>query len=108
MPCRLAPEHKFPAGHEDGYAAAKWAHDNASTFGGDASQLAIGGDSAGASIAAAVCHMARRRGGPKIVLQVLIYPTLQPTAHYSKLLPSYIGGPPVNHMRLHACWQLDE
>lgn len=83
MFCRLAPENKFPAGHRDGYAATKWAYDNASTFGGDASKLAVGGDSAGGSIAAAICHVACDMGGPKIALQVLMYPMMQPPAHYS-------------------------
>ena len=82
---RLAPEHKFPAGHCDGYAATQWARDNASDFGGDASLIAVAGDSAGGHVAAAICHMARNMGGPKIALQVLMYPMMQPTALYSKL-----------------------
>ena len=80
--CRLAPEHKFPAGHLDCYAAASWAYTNAPSFGGDPAQLAVGGDSAGGGLAAAVCMMARDMKGPKIALQVLLYPMVQPTAHY--------------------------
>ena len=80
--CRLAPEHKFPAGHLDCYAATSWAYTNAPSFGGDPDQLAVGGDSAGGGLAAAVCMMARDMKGPKIALQVLLYPMVQPTAHY--------------------------
>jgi acetyl esterase len=71
---RLAPEHKFPAGPEDCYAAAKWVSDNAVALGCDASRIAVGGTSAGANLAAAVALMARDRGTPKIAYQLLVYP----------------------------------
>ena len=85
--CRLAPEHKFPAGHLDCYAATSWAYTNAPSFGGDPAQLAVGGDSAGGGLAAAVCMMARDMKGPNIALQVLLYPMMQPTAHYGDFSP---------------------
>ncbi len=88
---RLAPEHKFPAGHLDCYAATKWAFDNASAIGGDQTQVAVGGDSAGGSIAAAVCHLARDMKGPKLAMQVLLYPMTQPTAHYGKPFVTIVG-----------------
>jgi len=71
---RLAPEHKFPAGLEDCFAAVSWLAQQAPTLGLDAHRLALGGDSAGANLAAATPQLIRDRGGPTIAYQVLIYP----------------------------------
>lgn len=71
---RLAPETKFPGPADDCWAAMTWAVENASSLNGDASRLAVGGDSAGGNLAAAMSLMAADRGGPAIALQVLIYP----------------------------------
>jgi acetyl esterase len=71
---RLAPEHKFPAGPEDCYAATQWASKNAASLGSDADHVAVGGDSAGGNLAATIALMARDRGGPRIRHQMLIYP----------------------------------
>lgn len=82
---RLAPEHKFPAAAEDCYAATKWAVDNAASLNADASRVAVGGDSAGGNLSAVVTLMARDRGGPPLVHQLLIYPV----TNHSYKTPSY-------------------
>jgi acetyl esterase/lipase len=71
---RLAPEHPFPASGEDAYAATRWVAANAAVIGGDAKRIAVGGDSAGGNLAAVVSLMARDRGGPRLVFQLLVYP----------------------------------
>jgi acetyl esterase/lipase len=71
---RLAPEHRFPSAAEDCYAATRWVADNAQAIGGDATRVAVGGDSAGGNLAAVVALMARDRGGPPLVHQLLVYP----------------------------------
>lgn len=73
---RLAPEHKFPAPLEDAYAATKWVAEHGSTIGVDPTRIAVGGDSAGGNLAAAVSLMAKDNGGPQISLQLLVYPNL--------------------------------
>jgi len=73
---RLAPEHPFPAGLEDAYAAYLWAADpeNAQEVRGNIQQFIVGGDSAGGNLAAALSLKARDENGPAIAQQVLIYP----------------------------------
>jgi len=73
---RLAPEYRFPTAANDCYAALCWAAENASTFGGDPSRLAVFGDSAGGNLAAAVAQMARDTGTPNLRLQILAYPVI--------------------------------
>jgi acetyl esterase len=71
---RLAPEHKFPAAVEDCYAAVRWIAEHAAELDVDADRLAVAGDSAGGNLAAVTALLARDRGGPAIVHQLLAYP----------------------------------
>lgn len=71
---RLAPEHKYPTAAEDCYAALRWVVDNAVSLGVDPHRVSIGGGSAGGNLAAVVALMARDRGGPRVVLQLLEIP----------------------------------
>jgi acetyl esterase len=73
---RLAPEHKFPAAVEDAIAATEFVARHAPSLGIDAQRLVVGGDSAGATLAAVVCQHALRNAGPAISAQCLICPVL--------------------------------
>jgi acetyl esterase len=70
---RLAPEHPFPAAIDDCYAATRWVAEHADEIGADPSRVAVGGDSAGGNLAAAVSLRARA-DGPALVGQLLVYP----------------------------------
>lgn len=72
---RLAPEHPFPAALDDAGAALRWIAANAGDLGIDPTRLAVGGDSAGAGLAAVLCQEARA-GGPAIAAQLLLCPVL--------------------------------
>jgi acetyl esterase len=71
---RLAPEHKYPAPLDDCFAATKWVAANGSEIGVDGTRVAVGGDSAGGNLAAAVALRARDEGGPDLAMQLLVYP----------------------------------
>jgi acetyl esterase len=71
---RLAPEHPFPAAIEDGCAAAHWVMENAAALDLDPARLAVGGDSAGATLAAVVCQTTTTEGSVRWALQLLLCP----------------------------------
>jgi acetyl esterase len=70
---RMAPEHRFPAAVEDAWAVTRWAAEHAEELGGRPGALAVGGDSAGGTLAA-VCALRARDTGLPLALQLLVYP----------------------------------
>ncbi len=73
---RLAPESVFPAAFDDSYGVTRWVYDNASSLGIDPQKIAIGGDSAGGNLAAAIAIAARDQQLP-LCAQLLVYPVIQ-------------------------------
>lgn len=71
---RLAPRHKFPAALDDAFRAYRWVQMNSEELDIDFKRIAVGGDSAGGSLAAAVCQMARDYGAALPCGQLLVYP----------------------------------
>jgi acetyl esterase/lipase len=74
---RLAPETRHPGPIEDCYAALKWFYENAEMLGVDPRRIAIGGESAGGGLAAALGLMARDRGEVPVAFQLLSYPMIE-------------------------------
>lgn len=73
---RRGPEHPYPAAVDDGYTALEWAARNAHALGCDGLTFAVAGDSSGGTVAAALTLLSKDRRGPRISLQVLLYPAL--------------------------------
>lgn len=83
---RQAPEHKFPAAHDDALAAYKWTLEHTKELNGDSKRIAVVGESAGGNLAASVSILAREHHMPMPIYQVLVYPI----AGYNFETPSYI------------------
>lgn len=79
---RKGPEHPIPAPIEDGFAAYAWLTSHASALHLDPARIAVGGDSAGAGIAAAISAFASERGLPMPAFQMLIYPPVDGTLRF--------------------------
>ena len=90
---RLAPEHPHPAALRDAERAVRWAAANAANWGGDQAKLALGGDSAGANLAAVVANrFAIERGAPALRGLMLLYPvTDHPSAHHGSYAENRTG-----------------
>jgi acetyl esterase/lipase len=73
---RHAPEHRFPAAPDDGFAALQWVAENIESLGGAPGQLALVGWSAGANVAAVAAQRARDAGGPQLSGQLLLTPVV--------------------------------
>ncbi|HEF5873869.1 TPA: alpha/beta hydrolase [Burkholderia cenocepacia] len=74
---RLAPEHRFPAAHDDALASTSWLFDHARQLGVDPKRIAVGGESAGANMAAFVASELRDEPSKQCALQLLFYPMTQ-------------------------------
>jgi acetyl esterase len=79
---RLAPEHPFPAAVEDAHAALGWSLGNPQQLGATADAIAVGGDSAGATLATVATWLTVREGSPPPALQVLLYPGADQARRY--------------------------
>jgi acetyl esterase len=90
---RLAPEHKFPTAVNDAFDALNWLYANAALYGVDVGRIAVGGDSAGGTLATVCAVLARDAGLPKLALQLLIYPGTtgyQQTDSHARLAEGYL------------------
>ncbi|KAB1152835.1 alpha/beta hydrolase [Micromonospora sp. AMSO12t] len=96
---RLAPEHPFPAAVHDCHAATAWLATHPEEFGVDPERVAVGGDSAGGNLAAAVTLLAKERGGPRLAAQLLVYPNTDQSA-----VPDGDGEDPLLFNRRSVAW----
>lgn len=99
---RLAPEHPFPAPFEDCWAALQWVCQSGD-LGVDPDRIAVAGASAGGTLAAAVCLMARDRGGPRPCFQLLIYPAIDDRMN-TRSMEEFITIPGWNRIRSEHMW----
>ena len=89
---RMAPEHRAPKAVHDCVDSVRWLAGHAHSWGGDASRLAVSGDSAGGNLAAVVCQVVRDAGGPNISHQALLYPATDATKSQPSIL-EHADGP---------------
>ncbi len=90
---RLAPEFKFPTAVHDANDAWHWLQQHAADYGIDAARIAVGGDSAGGTLATVLCMALRDAGLPQPVLQLLLYPctsSVQNSASHQRLATGYL------------------
>ena len=81
---RLAPEHPYPAAVDDAIAVLRWVAANATELGVDPARLAVGGSSAGATLAACLAHGATDGSLPAVAFQLLHQPVLDDRETASK------------------------
>ena len=90
---RRTPEHPFPQPLDDAFAVYQWCLEHAAEVGGDPARIAVGGDSAGGYLAAAICLDAKRLDVPQPVLQLLVYPDIDATNRSESMMTidAFIG-----------------
>ena len=97
---RLAPEHPYPEGLDDAETVWRRVNEDAAALGLDPDRLAVGGASAGAGLAAALCLRLKEQGESQPLFQLLVYPMLDDT-ETAPSIAALAGGP--GHWGL---WQL--
>lgn len=103
---RLAPEHKFPAAFDDGFAAVQWAAANAAELGGDAAVMAVAGDSAGGVIANACALLAKQADAPKLAAVINWYgPGVHPIPEEGSAI-EFADGPVLRMDDAHHFWEM--
>jgi acetyl esterase len=101
---RLAPEHPFPAGLHDCYAALTYLAKNAAELGVDPAHIGVAGASAGGGLAAATALMARDQGGPELCMQYLGIPELDDRLE-TESMRAYTDTPVWNRPNAALSWQ---
>jgi acetyl esterase/lipase len=99
----LAPAAPFPAAPEDAYAALCCMAEHAAAWGIDRRRLAVAGHDAGGNLSAALTMIARDRGGPGLVAQVLIAPMLDPTR--ARVRPDRLANADMSAEECAACYR---
>jgi acetyl esterase/lipase len=101
---RLAPEHRFPAPVDDGYAALVWTTSMAAELDLDPARIGVGGGSAGGALAAAIALMARDRGGPPVAFQMLLNPVLDDRIQTASM--GFVGTPLIDGDSVARLWDV--
>lgn len=101
---RLSPDTPFPGALEDTYASLRWLHAAAGELGVDPGRIAVGGDSAGGNLSAAVSLLARDRGGPEICFQFLDVPVLDDRMT-TRSMRDFVDTPSWNSRNNEAMWR---
>lgn len=102
---RLAPEHPFPGGLNDGYTALSWVIDNAKSIGIDLNRLALAGDSSGGALAAAITKLSVKNNLHKVLCQALIYPVTDASLS-TESWQEFKDGPILNYEGAVDAWNL--
>lgn len=99
-----APEARYPVALEETYAVTSWLAENGAALGLDESRVAIMGDSSGANLAAATALLAKRRGGPRLLHQTLVYPVTD-AACSSASYTEFANGPNLTRKAMQWYWE---
>ena len=102
---RRSPEETFPIPLEECYAAAKWVAEHGADIDVDGSRMAVAGDSAGGNMATVVCHLAKQRGGPRILAQALLYPATANPDYGSQSCRDFAQGYYLTEDAMHWFWR---